>query len=312
MNNKNNKQNKKQGVLQPIKNEVQKIKQKIGQSEAKAVHTLEKVLHSTPHKLERRRKPATGHAKSLISRSKGHIGSASGAFSVTEGGYMKNTSNPHQRFRIRCEKVGDVVGNNSSTSNTQTFNITPANTTLFPIFSNTAVSYQKWKPYYMRFHFLTEMYNVSNAVTAGKVIMGVNYDADSVQVLTDNNLEEFGGAVAGAPYVKNMMCDAMSGGFDRKLDFWVDPNNSIENRINYMGTLNLVVINTAATTSQIIGEIYVEFGFDMYRPCSIPNNLALYPFFLCKICISYWSDWCSNFWYSNKFRRVEQWNSAIP
>lgn len=282
-----------QKILQPIKNEAKSFKKFAGNTVKNAVHAAENVLHANK---KRATKPTQKHTnvqrvgksayiikdnhKSKFKKST-HMASMAQNMSISRSGYFVNDSDPHQRFKVKCEKVGDIVGNNTGTSVIQTFSLTPANTTMFPIFSNNAVTYQKWKPYYMKFHFITEMYNVSNQVTAGKVVMAVQYDPDqAITGLTDTQLELQSGAVAGAPFTKNLCLDVMKNRprTDRELTYYVDSNNSTELRGAMLGYLIVCVINTAATNAQLIGELYVEYGFDMYRPGFIPANLALLPF----------------------------------
>jgi hypothetical protein len=159
------------------------------------------------------------------------------------------------------EKVTDLTGN-TVFANT-TFNLNPADSALFPIFSNIAKCYARWRPRVLNLIFRTTSYTASGSNTnAGKVICVTNPDPNATAYVECGSAENTVGSVSAPPF-KSFKFDCLRG-VNKNNWLWLNDNDDIEPRTTSAGLLQVITANNAANV--VVGELYVEYAFDMADP----------------------------------------------
>lgn len=192
---------------------------------------------------------------------------------------MVNNSRIEEKFKVRFEKVTDLVGTTSAfamLSNGQYF-LNPGNTVLFPIFSKIATTYEQYRVNRLRFHFVTQCYTASGTnVGAGRIMMATNFDPDATNFATKSQMENYEKCVAFEPYARHVVHDVMEAQKGRMRDtavnqYYVSGSANqltpIAGQAKFydIGNFQVAGSGTVDATSTI-GELWVEYSFTMIRP----------------------------------------------
>jgi len=194
-----------------------------------------------------------------------------------------NTTVIEDTFRLRREKVMDVYGSTSPFTLSAGMYINPGNTTLFPIFSGIAATYEQFRVNTLRFVFETQAYTASGSnLTAGLVGMATNFDPDDPAFVSMTELENYVGSVKGPPYARRIVHDvARAHGLRRGssrggvpdlplLSYFVNPSGNAKSvsgstsKFYDVGLFQVAAANNAGNGP--IGELFVEYSFTMIRP----------------------------------------------
>jgi len=189
---------------------------------------------------------------------------------------VTNTSVVEDRFQIRREKIANISGTSAFTLASQLY-INPGNTTLFPIFSQIAATYEQYRVNHLRFTFETDAYTATNGTaSAGKVILATNFDPDDSNFSGDTQMENYWHSVKGPPYAPIISHDVLAGARGGSMrdaalkNYYVySSGNSLapvtgEGKFYDFGNFQVATSGNAVTTE--IGELYVEYSFTMIHP----------------------------------------------
>jgi hypothetical protein len=191
---------------------------------------------------------------------------------------MTNNSSIEEQFKIRFEKVTDLIGTTSSfalLTNGQYY-LNPGNTVLFPIFSKIAVTYEQYRVNVLRFHYVTQSYTASGTnVGAGRIIMATDFDPDAANFVTKSQMENYEKSVAFEPYARHVVHDVLAAKSARKdlplKSYFVSGSanqlSPVTGQAKFydLGNFQVAGSGTVDATS-IIGELWVEYSFTMIRP----------------------------------------------
>jgi len=201
---------------------------------------------------------------------------------VNSSRVVTNRSTIEDTFSVRREKVANITGTAAFTIS-QALYINPGNSTLFPIFSQIAATYEEYRINHLEFTFETEAYTASGTVvSAGKVILATNFDPDDSNFTTDTQMENYVSSVKGPPYAPIIEHDVVRahktrGSTRRGMankdfamnNYFVYPSaNTIapgadQGKFYDAGKFQLA---TSGTGVAEIGELYVTYSFTMIRP----------------------------------------------
>lgn len=193
---------------------------------------------------------------------------------------VTNMSTVEDTFQIRREKVANVVGTSAFTL-AQTLYLNPGNTTLFPIFSQIAATYERYRCNFLRFTYETRAYTaVNSASAAGLVLLATNFDPDDASFVNDTQMENYVGCAKGPVYAPIIEHDVVVAGRGRKArgsmgdfslnDYFVYSSaNSLSpvtgaGKFYDMGLFQCATSGNAETDT--IGELFVEYSFTMINP----------------------------------------------
>jgi hypothetical protein len=194
------------------------------------------------------------------------------------GSVWKNTTAERVSFPLSREKVADLTSASTAFAVLSQLYVNPANSTLFPIFSQIASCYEEYVPNVLRFYYRSEEYMASGStVSAGLVGLGTNFDANDANYPNITTLENYEHAVSGPPFSGILCHDVVAEhrkrfrGKNRDLsinNYYCYPSaNSIGPSTDQakwydMGNFQLVINGCQAG---IIGELWVEYSFTMIR-----------------------------------------------
>jgi len=158
---------------------------------------------------------------------------------------------------------------------------------MFPIFSKIAAVYEQYRVNHLRLIWRTREYTASGSnVGAGLVLMATNYDPDDAAFATDTEMQNYWHCTSGAPYTKVMVHDVLSGhrknsknsgAKDATLNnYYVSISANAETPVTGAGKfydIGLFQLATSGNVSStdIIGELWVEYGFTMIHPKQAPG-----------------------------------------
>jgi len=197
---------------------------------------------------------------------------------ISKGKIFQNSSTIVDPFRMRREKVCNVINNTTSFSIQQQFYLNPGNSTLHPIFSQIAATYEQYQVKKLRFVYEDRMYTASGSVVgAPKVIMTTSYDVDDALFISDTQMENYVGSMTFPGYTASVSHDCIA--FRKKRnrglmplnDYFVYPSANGETplasagKFYDFGQFQLAVLGGSDTTS-IIGELFVEYQYEMINP----------------------------------------------
>jgi len=195
---------------------------------------------------------------------------------------ITNDSAVRDHFKRRTEKLSNISGTAAFAMQAALY-LNPGNSTLFPLFSNTAVNYEEYICHFLEFRIGTEAYtSVNSTGSAGKVIMATNFDINDVQFTSDQQMENYQG-MRKAPPFRSFSHDVIRAHKSRKgndlalKNYFVypsanlsGPNNNGADKFYDMGLFQLATQNNAVTSE--IGELYVTYEFTMIRPKQNQNG----------------------------------------
>jgi hypothetical protein len=122
----------------------------------------------------------------------------------------KNSNHVRDHFATRFEKVADLATTTTAFSIIQSLYLNPGNSTLFPVFSQIASTYEEFVCHKMRFWYRGEEYTASgNQVTAGLIIYATNMDPDDAAFTSTNQMENYEGSVSGPPFSGHFVHDVL-------------------------------------------------------------------------------------------------------
>lgn len=199
-----------------------------------------------------------------------------GNFALSDTQSHINTTKTRQRFKLMSEKIGDMTS--STGVNIQTFQLTPINNLICPIFHNVAKNWQKYRVIKSWIEFRTEAYQVSNTLSAGKIVMAACSDADSNSFTTDTQLEMLDGSVTGPPFAKNLRLNTLYG-LKNNQEYYMDANNNSDLRTSEYGVLYVGTFSNSSNGS-VIGELWHHHEYELIgitaTPVNIPTSPSLY------------------------------------
>jgi len=221
-------------------------------------------------------------------RRRGRKGAGGADFAVSDGlntgRVVINNDSIVDQFVMRREKIMNINGSTGFVN--QSLYINPGNTLMFPIFSGIAAKYECYRIRKLRFLFETEAYTASGSNQgAGKNIMVTNYDVSDAAFIDDTSAENYCGAVKGAPYARMVhQVNSKKGdkrGFNPLTTFFVNPSanlaapatDSSQSKFYDVGLFQF--ITNSQVGSAEIGELYVEYSFEMIRPKQQLNSLGI-------------------------------------
>jgi len=201
---------------------------------------------------------------------------------------MHNNSSIIDHFPRRMEKVTDLAFTSATFNNQYKYYLNPGNTELFPIFSRVAAVYEQYRCNFLRFHYVTEAYTASGSnVSAGKLMLATNVDPDDPSFLSATTMENYTGSDRTVPF-SSITHDPL--GVMKKLknkqgrshmplnEYFVYPSGNLPAPVNTpakfydMGLFQLASSGLPAAATNIeIGELYVEYQFDMIRPRDVSS-----------------------------------------
>lgn len=127
---------------------------------------------------------------------------------VNVGMVWKNSNSVRDHFNRRFEKVCDIAPGSTAFAILQNFFLNPGNSTLFPVFSQIASTYEEYICHLLRFWYRGEEYMASGTnVSAGIVAMVTNMDPDDSQFTNISQLENYEGSVSGPPFSGHFVHD---------------------------------------------------------------------------------------------------------
>jgi len=190
---------------------------------------------------------------------------------------VRNNSSICDSFKLRREKVANISGTSAFTI-AQALYLNPGNTTLFPVFSQIASTYEEFRVRHLSFEFVTEAYTaVSSTASAGKHIMVTQFDITDPAFTTDQQAEDYCGAISFRPYASSKyVVEAKKmdkRGYDPLKTYYVNysantayPSSDSVGAAKFynLGLFNFISSNNAVTTET--GELYVTYAFDLIRP----------------------------------------------
>jgi len=158
--------------------------------------------------------------------------------------------------------------------------INPGNLAMCPIFANIASTYEEYEINSLAFVYETEEYVGvgTGAYSAGKVCMATNYNPDSGTFADMTEMENYQGSIKGPPYARKMI-HRVDVGRAKKLNptkVWY-VNNSVNSKspagdpqakFYDLGLFQFGIdgLPTDMPVGTQIGELYVEYSFNMIRP----------------------------------------------
>lgn len=197
---------------------------------------------------------------------------------------MHNNSLIIDKFPRRMEKVTDLSFTTPSAfSNSYNYYVNPGNSLLFPIFSQVAAVYEQYRCRFLKFHYVSEEYTASGSnIVAGKLIMATNADPDDPAFSSATAMENYIGSDRTAPY-SSVTHDALLGlsknknkrglSFMPLTEYFVNSSGNspapIDQQAKFydLGLFQLAVSGLPVAAGNLeIGELYVEYEFDMIRP----------------------------------------------
>jgi hypothetical protein len=183
---------------------------------------------------------------------------------------LTNPSGISHHLPLTREKIGNVDG--SETFSNLGYVINPGNSVMFPVFSNQAICFEQYKINHLAFIFKSEAYTASGSnVSAGKVVMVTNANVLDALFLTDTEAENYYGSRVGAPFSGEIQHVVVRNGRSTISTAPVSllAVQSSENQVNGYALYDYGMFQfiTALNASNgNIGELYVEYSFEMYRP----------------------------------------------
>jgi hypothetical protein len=196
-----------------------------------------------------------------------------------------NRSMLEQRFETRMEKVCNVVGTTAFTI-AQALYLNPGNTSLFPIFSQEAAVYEQYRTNVFRFWYRSREYTASGSnIGAGLVLMATNFDPDDPQFTSDTQMENYWHCTSDAPFAPSgkgvLVHDVLAG--HRAAARRSGARDSTLNNYYVNSSANLAAPGSNAAkfydvglfqfatsgnvnSSDVIGELWVEYSFTMIHP----------------------------------------------
>lgn len=197
---------------------------------------------------------------------------------LSRGKIYTNNSTIVDPFRMRREKVCNVLNNTTTFSIQQQFYLNPGNTLLHPIFSQIAATYEQYQVKMLRFVYEDRMYTASGSVVgAPKVIMATSFDPDDAPFTNDTQMENYVCATAFPGYTPRVEHDAMAmrkrkarGKLPLNDYFIYSSANGLSpvsgaGKFYDFGNFQLAVLGGSDTTS-IIGELFVEYQYELIDP----------------------------------------------
>jgi len=204
-----------------------------------------------------------------------------GTDGISSGSIIVNNSSVVEKFKTRVEKIQDFKG--STAFSCATFEISPVNSTLFPIFSHIAQSYAKWRPIKLDFIYRTMCYSASgSAVSAGELVLATNPDPNAAPYTDTTSAQNNVGAESFAPFL-NVRYNALKG-VDKNVWRWCNDSDGTEPRTTLAGLINLISTGNVNGTS-ILGSLFVEYAFEMADPIQ-PASLSDLSYFRMSSTIS--------------------------
>jgi len=197
---------------------------------------------------------------------------------------IHNGSKIEDTFQVRREKVANIIGSTATTLQIiQALYCNPGNSTLFPIFSQIAATYEEWEALLFYFSFETEAYAASGSnVSAGKVILATDYNPSNPVFPTDQAMENYVNSDRGAPYCE-IIHDVLGGDHNLKKDplknYFVYNSANLaapandNSKFYDLGLFQLGCQGNASSSAEI-GELYVTYQFKMIRPKMPQTNLG--------------------------------------
>jgi hypothetical protein len=189
---------------------------------------------------------------------------------------MHNSSSIVDHFPRRMEKVCDIIPTSTSFAVFQALFLNPGNTVLLPIFSKIAAVYEQYRWRFLRFHYVSEAYTASGSnISAGKVIMGTNFDPDDAQFTSATQMENYTGSDRGAPFTNfchDVLKSLKANRTNPLREYFVNasanqgtPGVSTD-KFYDMGLFQFATAGLPSDSAIEYGELYVEFEVDMIRP----------------------------------------------
>jgi len=170
--------------------------------------------------------------------------------------------------------VDDIFGTAAFSVNKQLY-LNPGNSSLFPVFSQIAATYEEYQCNYLAFHYVTDAYSsIGTTASAGKVILATNYDPDDSDFSSSTAAENYANSVKTVPYIQCVHDVLRSVDKNRNplKTYYVNHSsntiapvtNSTNGKFYDIGNFQIMTDNNAVTTA--IGELWVEYEFTMIRP----------------------------------------------
>jgi len=196
-----------------------------------------------------------------------------------------NSSVLEQPFKVRMEKVCNVTGTTAFTV-AQALYLNPGNSVLFPIFSQEAAVYEQFRVNTLRFWYRSREYTASGSnVGAGLVLLATNFDPDDAQFSSDTQMENYWHSTSDAPFAPSgkgvLVHDVLaghrkaarnSGKRDATLNnyYVYSSGNSASPITNGAKFYDIGLFQFATSgnvsSSDVIGELWVEYSFTMIHP----------------------------------------------
>lgn len=204
-----------------------------------------------------------------------------------------NRSVVEQYFQPRMEKVADLTGTAAFTM-AQALYINPGNSTLFPIFSQEAIVYEQYRCNLLKFWYRSTEYTASGSnIGAGLVLLATNFDPDDAQFSTKNQMENYWHGTSDAPFApsgKGVLCHDVCAGYKKNKggalrdatlnNYYVNASSNTSAPTSQaakfydIGLFQLATAGNVAS-SDVIGELWVEYSFTMIHPkqnASLPQG----------------------------------------
>jgi len=249
------------------------------QAMQKALMRNKHILASAGRKAKGKKRPGSGRSKQYATRSVSD--------GLNRGEVITNKHLIIDRFKPREELVANISGSSAFTLVQQLW-LNPGNTVLFPLFSQIAACYEQYRVRTLKFHFRTEAYTaVSSTASAGKVIMATNFDVSDPNFVTAKEAEDYCGMSRGMVY-SSFTHDVVAGKRNRSPgrgsalplnDYFMYSSANLagptgdSGKFYDIGNFQMITSSNAVTTE--IGELYVEYAFDMIRPkLPVPGTVS--------------------------------------
>lgn len=172
------------------------------------------------------------------------------------------------RFPMRSEKIMDVQGS-TTFKLVCSLVLNPGNTSLFPIFSSVARTYEMWQTGRLGIHlmFRSTAYAASGSnVSCGLIVMAFDPDVDDADPISLTEMENYENSKSGEIYTRLMTLSLKPFGATKRQYVHYSPNQPapINNLGKFYDTGKILVAVAGNPSAATIGELYVNYSFDMF------------------------------------------------
>lgn len=178
--------------------------------------------------------------------------------------------------RVRHREFVTNVVSSGAGFNSLSWNLSAANTDLFPWLSRLATRYQKYKVHGMVFYYKSTSTDYNNS---GTVALAVNYDVSQVAFVTMDQMLNSMFAVAAKPsesFAAPVECDPSTmprGGY--LVQQPAAQGGVIDDRFSSVGKLNLATEGLSLPAGTVLGQLWCTYDVELLYPYISPADSGI-------------------------------------